>query len=62
MIKNDFNGVTVLSIAHRLNTLSKYDKVVVLDKGRVVEIGNPDELRKRVKGIYKKMIDEESKQ
>lgn len=61
LIKNDFAGVTVLSIAHRLNTLSKYDKIVVLDKGKVAEMGHPEELKKRENGMYKKMIEEENK-
>ncbi|EGO52804.1 hypothetical protein NEUTE1DRAFT_126249 [Neurospora tetrasperma FGSC 2508] len=40
-------GTTVLVIAHRLSTVADFDKVLVLDKGRVVEFGAPRELVRR---------------
>ncbi|KAK3950671.1 hypothetical protein QBC32DRAFT_375592 [Pseudoneurospora amorphoporcata] len=40
-------GTTVLVIAHRLSTVADFDKVLVLDKGRVVEFGPPGELVRR---------------
>ena len=42
---------TSLIIAHRLSTIRDADKIVVMDKGRVVEIGNHDELLSK-KGYY----------
>lgn len=44
VIETQFQKHTVISIAHRLETVIDYDKVVVLDEGKVVEIGNPREL------------------
>ncbi|KAL3470131.1 putative ABC transporter [Aspergillus californicus] len=41
VIDEGFRAHTVLSIAHRLNTIMGFDKVVVLDQGRVVEYGDP---------------------
>lgn len=38
---------TIITIAHRLQTIVDYDKVLVLDKGRVVEYGHPHELLKK---------------
>ncbi|KAG9246127.1 ABC transporter-like protein [Calycina marina] len=38
---------TIITIAHRLQTIVDYDKVLVLDKGEVVEYGHPHELLKR---------------
>lgn len=40
-------GRTVLAIAHRLSTVAKFDRVVVLEDGRIVEDGPPAELRRR---------------
>ena len=39
-------GRTVLAIAHRLSTLSAMDRIIVLDRGRIVEDGSPAELRR----------------
>lgn len=38
---------TIITIAHRLQTIVDYDKVLVLDKGHVVEFGHPHELLKK---------------
>jgi len=38
---------TIITIAHRLQTIVDYDKVLVLDKGKVVEFGHPHELLKK---------------
>ena len=44
-------GKTVLAIAHRLSTLVKMDKIVVMDKGKVVEVG-PHEFLVKKGGLY----------
>ena len=49
--------VTVLTIAHRLETVMGYDKVVVLDEGRVAEIGSPrDLLMGDEEGLFRGMV------
>jgi ABC-type multidrug transport system ATPase subunit len=40
-------GRTVLAVAHRLSTIASFDRVIVLVDGRIVEDGNPAELRRR---------------
>jgi len=49
-----FKGRTVIAIAHRLSTLDAFDRIVVLDRGRIIEDGSPTELL-RCKGAYSRM-------
>ncbi|XP_042654867.1 multidrug resistance-associated protein 1 isoform X1 [Tyto alba] len=53
-IKSQFEECTVLTIAHRLNTIMDYTRVLVLDRGEVVECGSPDHLLQE-KGIFYSM-------
>ena len=41
LIAEEFNGATVLTIAHRLNTIIKSDKVLILNKGQKLEYDSP---------------------
>ena len=45
VIRKFFARCTLVVIAHRLESVMDFEKVVVLDKGRVVESGSPEELR-----------------
>ena len=51
-IRSEFKGYTVLTIAHRLNTIMDYDKILVLDKGMVSQFDSPEELLKDRSGIF----------
>ena len=48
---------TTITIAHRLQTIIDYDKVLVLDKGEVIEYGSPYELIRKDEGIFRGMCD-----
>ena len=55
-LEERFGTATIIIISHRITTLSKADKVVVLDKGRITEQGTPEEL-KTAGGIYQKIYE-----
>lgn len=50
---------TVLVIAHRMRTIARADKIIVLDKGKIAEEGSPDTLIKQ-NGIYAHMSELQS--
>lgn len=43
-VREHFSGCTILTIAHRINTIIDYDRVVVMEEGRIVECDSPDAL------------------
>lgn len=48
---------TVIIIAHRLSTIKKADKIIVIERGRVVEEGSHVELSQKTGGLYQKLLD-----
>ncbi|KAJ2879375.1 Canalicular multispecific organic anion transporter 2 [Coemansia aciculifera] len=44
LICKEFSDCTVLTIAHRLETIMNSDRIIVMDKGTIAEIGTPQEL------------------
>jgi len=61
-IAESFRGCTVIAVAHRLDTIIEYDKVLVLGDGEVLEYGRPSELLGAVDGHFAKMVDDTGKQ
>jgi ATP-binding cassette subfamily B protein len=54
-LDNLIRGRTTIAIAHRLSTLRKADRLVVLEHGRIAEVGSPNELLKRSGGAYSRL-------
>ena len=48
---NNLKGSTIITIAHRIKTIISYDKILVLDKGELIEEGSPNALIEK-KGIF----------
>jgi ABC-type multidrug transport system fused ATPase/permease subunit len=57
MIRTKFSECTVLTIAHRLNTIIDSTKVLVMDAGMVAEFGPPEELLAVSNGHFKSLWD-----
>jgi len=57
-MRTAFKDQTVICIAHRLDTIMHCDRVAVMDKGQVVEIGTPSELLKVEGGMFKELAEQ----
>ena len=55
MLRNRFKDTTLLTVAHRLNTVMDYDTILVMENGRAVEFGAPSELLER-NGLFADLV------
>ena len=53
-LEKRFGSASIILISHRISTLSKADQVIVLDRGRIAEMGTPAELAK-AGGLYQRI-------
>ena len=58
-LEKRFGSASIILISHRITTLSKADQIIVLDKGRIAEMGTPAELEK-AGGLYQKIYEIQS--
>ena len=56
VLRTVFQGCTMLTIAHRIHTISDSDRILVFDKGRVAEFDPPEALMKRPESIYRSLV------
>jgi len=57
MLRTRFDGCTLLTIAHRLNTIMDYDLIIAMDDGKVAEMGSPSSLLEKKNGVFSQFVD-----
>lgn len=55
VIREVFEGCTILAVAHRLDTITDFDRIVLLGKGEVVESGRFEDLMRREGGAFREL-------
>ncbi|KAJ1343636.1 hypothetical protein BSLG_001784 [Batrachochytrium salamandrivorans] len=61
-LREDFFDSTIITIAHRLNTIMDYDRVLVMDAGKIVEFDSPKVLLCNESGVFRSMVNETGQQ
>lgn len=56
-IREEFADSLVITIAHRLRTIIDYDRILVLDQGRLIEFDTPKNLLLNPDGAFRKMCE-----
>ena len=62
LIDEEFKGATLMCIAHRLNTIIRSDKVLVMDKGKAIEYDSPKALMANKTSVFSQMLQEKKKE
>lgn len=59
-IDQEFQGYTIVAVAHRLDWAMRCDRVVMMEAGRVIETGSPQDLMRIEGGAFKQLCDSRS--
>ncbi len=57
-IRDGFHDTTLIVVAHRLQTVADFDKILVLDDGRIIESGSPCELWDKPGGVFRELCEQ----
>ena len=57
IIVSDFKHCTTITIAHRLDSVTSGDRILVLDKGAVIEDGSPQDLMSNKSSVFSQMLE-----
>uniref|UniRef100_A0A1I7XB13 ABC transporter domain-containing protein n=1 Tax=Heterorhabditis bacteriophora TaxID=37862 RepID=A0A1I7XB13_HETBA len=57
VVRENFPDTTTITIAHRLDTIADYDRIMVMEAGKVVEYDTPDNLLRNRNSIYSQMLE-----
>ncbi|KZO90151.1 P-loop containing nucleoside triphosphate hydrolase protein [Calocera viscosa TUFC12733] len=57
-IRRELKGATLMTIAHRLRTIMDYDKIMVLDAGKLIEFDTPVALLDRKDSLFRSLVEE----
>ncbi|KAJ3322997.1 hypothetical protein HDV06_002443 [Boothiomyces sp. JEL0866] len=57
VIKDQLKGSTIISIAHRLNTVANFDRIMVLEQGNLVEFDSPYRLLQNPDSLFSKLVE-----
>lgn len=60
ILRNAFADRTIIAIAHRLDTILDFDRVVVMNAGRIAEIGAPGELAQKEGSLFRTLVESQS--
>ena len=55
-LMRELNDKTLITIAHRLDTIVGYDKILVLDQGKIAEFAPPEQLLEDKKSVFYSMM------
>ena len=56
MLRSRFSGTTLITIAHRLNTIMDYDYILVMSDGKAAEFGTPAQLLSNEDGLFTELV------
>lgn len=55
VIRDEFRGYTILTVAHRLHTIMDSDRIAVIEGGRLADFASPEELMRREDGALQRL-------